>query len=40
VSSLKKINLRDLRAAGWHTEGDNVSSLPFSPAGKLQDTLR
>ena len=39
VSSLKKINLQDLRPAEWRDERDNKPSLPLPPAGKLQDEL-
>lgn len=40
LSSLKKINLHDLRPPEWRTEGDKDPSLPLPPAGKLQDKLR
>lgn len=39
VSSLKKINLYDLRPEEWRT-GDKDPSLPLPPSGKLLDTLR
>ena len=40
MSSLKKINLHDLRPAEWRAEGDKDPSLPLPPSGKLPDTLR
>jgi len=40
ASSLKRINLQDLRPAEWRSERDAKPSLPLPPAGKLQDELR
>ncbi|UQR62959.1 hypothetical protein LRP30_40540 [Bradyrhizobium sp. C-145] len=39
-SSLKKINLSDLRPAEWRTEGEQQPSLPLPPAGKSSENLR
>jgi hypothetical protein len=40
ASSLKRINLQDLRPAEWRSERDAKPSLPLPPAGKLRDELR
>ncbi|MGY3692197.1 hypothetical protein ACVIGA_002277 [Bradyrhizobium sp. USDA 3240] len=39
-SSLKKVNLQDLRPSEWRREGDGKQSLPLPPAGKLPEDLR
>jgi hypothetical protein len=36
TSSYKKINLHDLRPAGWRTANEKMPSLPLPPRGKLQ----